>query len=508
MRGAETLSAGIEIQKPGEACGVVMVRLRPDAHVEPHAHFIAVEAINQLSNRGDAATGLAVRCIPDGNGEETLIKVGGPGDASHALGGSRVLGLDSRLAMAHGRYATSNMSNEQDPMSTVQPMERMSRLGPVVQGHNGDISNAEELAELFGVNPDDIASDSDLALLLLTMAIDQGMDEVEAIAHVSHLMVGAYSMTTMVGDRQFAWRDPWGFRPLYVGELPDGVGWVVASEQPAFEVGTIGATELSEVPRGHAVELTDEGLVVHELFSAEEIEQIPPSFCAFEFVYFSRPDSRHMGRSVEDSREEAGELLAEQSGITGEDIDIVVGSPESGMSAARGFAFASHVRQKMGLIRNPKSKRAFMAAAARADGVLSKLNPNKPVVAGKRVGVVDDSVVRGDTSATVNEQLKAAGVKEIVQLVASMPYIATCEFGMDTKNPEDLVARGRTIEEVAKIIGADSLHFLTRENFERALGPDVVGRVCMKCMTGEDPTVTPVQIGIRQDYLEKTLANQ
>ncbi len=505
MRGPEALPVGdIEVGTPGEACGDVMVRIRHDAEIGPVAHFIAYEAINQLSNTGDAATGLAVR-----DTEGTHMMIGGPGDATNALGGNRLLGLDAYTAMAHGRYATTSMrqGEEPDPMSTLQPMQAKSRLGLILQAHNGDIANADQLVEVFDYDADQIASDSHLALLLLADAVNEGMGEIEAIQHVSHLMVGAYSMTTMIGDRQFAWRDPWGFRPLYIGVLPDDAGWVVASEQPAFEIGTIGASELCEVPRGQVVELTDEGPVFYPLFTEEELASIPSSFCAFEFVYFSRPDSRHLGVSVENHREAAGEILAEQTGIDANDIDIVVGSPESGMSAAEGFSFVSRVRQKKGLIKNPKSKRGFMAVKARAGVVLSKLNPNKPVVEGQRVGVVDDSVVRGDTSTTVNGQLRDSGVLKIVQLIASMPYVETCEFGMDTKDASVLISRGRSAAEVAKIINADEIHFLTRENFERSLGPKLIGKVCMKCMTGEDPTATPVQIQTRQEYLEKTLAN-
>ena len=490
-------------RKPQEACGLFAAHVLPDSELGPIAHELAAVGIGQLAQRGDEHTGLAVLCE-----DNTTMVIHGEGDASTALANNVILGQFGYTAMAHGRYATTCVENG-DNWKKVQPMAMESAQGDVLQEHNGDITNAQELIDFFGYDPEEISSDSHLALQLLKDTLDLGLDPIEAIKHVSHLMVGAYSMITMINGRLFAWRDPWGFRPLSLGELVDESGitqaYFTASEQPAYEV--LGGKEIRPIERGELIEISDGGWESHMLFTPEELEQIPERLCVFEFVYFARPDTVLLGRSVEEARVAAGKELWKEAPS---ESDIVVGSPQSGISAAEGYANESGITKEQGLVKNPKSaRRSFMQTNADLRTLVArrKVNANGKVVNGKAVADIDDSIVRGTTKRVNVAQFRAAGATRVDTRIASPPYKFTCEFGMDTKIPEDLIAHDKTVEQIREHIDSDSLAFLSLEGLFRAIGSYAAARVCTKCMTGEDPTATPVQISTRREYLEKALAN-
>lgn len=526
----------VEIDQPAqEACGLFMVHLRPDAVVGPAATELAAMGIGQLGHRGNEGTGVAVQ------DQARVLVIHGKGDAKEAFGGNQLLGQDAYSAMAHGRYATSNMDASAEDESgeikksiydTIQPMieqaeVREGRPVSIVQGHNGDIANAKELTELFGYKHEEIKSDSHLALLMLKDALEAGLSEVEAIRHISHLMVGAYSMTTMIGDKRFAWRDPWGFRPLFLGEIKNdegGVeGWAVASEQPAFEA--IGARELGPVGRGELVEIGDDGPIVHQLFTEEELAQIPESLCIFEFVYFARPDTVLNGVNVGAARVKAGEILRKEENaalpfprrlgryaldrLRLHKNSIVVGSPNSGMLGAEGYAHESGMRMVPGLVKNPSDgRRSFMQPGqnGRIATALNKMNVVRSIVVGNKVYNGDDSRVRGHTSRRVNDQMRAAGAAELHGRIFSPPYKHPCHFGMDTKDPSQLKANRMSVEEMRKDAGDDSLVFLSLAGLLKSVGSKDGRGFCTHCMTGVDPTQTPVQIRTRREYLERTLA--
>lgn len=505
MRGPE-LNPGVsvEIGKPQEACGLVGVYLLPSAECGPIAQYIAQAGIHQLGHRGKAMTGLAVAWAD----QEAVLITGGEGDAGTALGRNTLLGQDGWVSMAHGRYATSSISSE----STTERRSDSDGLQPIIGytddgrsvaiGHNGDYKNADEVCRLFGYNPSEMPSDSAVGHQVFVDALNDGMTPIEAGRHLSRVMTGAYALTIMVDDHLYALRDPWGFRPLHVAELKYGMGWMAASEQPAFQ-GM--AQNHQELPRATMVEFTAEGPVYHTLLDDSELAHVPPSLCGFEYVYFSRPDSVHNGVSVENARVRKGEILASEAPV---EADIVVGSPQSGLSAAEGYAYASGIRMKQGLIKNPSGgDRGFMAPEARQLVVSSKLHANEAVVAGQRVVLVDDSIVRGDTMRVIVQMLRDAGATEVHVRIASLPYKFTCEFGMDTKNPDELIASQMKVEEIRHYIEADSLAFISEEGYKEGIGV-AASMVCMKCMTGVDPTTDPGYLANNADYIAKYLANR
>ncbi len=506
-------TAGVEFDRPPqEACGLFAVHLRRDSAWGPIATELAASGIAQLGHRGDEGTGIAIY-------DEDMPGIWGThgaGDAKAAFGENGIAGMDSWTAMAHGRYATSNMDSVSQAASAkerrkalfskIQPMfYETESHGRISLAHNGDIKNAKELAELFGYDPNELASDSQLALFMLADTLDAGQEPVEAIRHVSHLMVGAFCMNALIDTSLYAWRDPWGFRPLFLGEFKDGeevVGWTTASEQPAFEV--LGGRELRSVERGELVEITDDGVQSHELFTPEELQSIPPSLCIFEFVYFARPDTRLNGQSVGMARVRSGEILAREAPVP-EDT-IIVGSPNSGLPAAEGFAFASGKRMLPGLVKNPRDpRRSFMqpGQTARREVKALKTNVDRAIVDGASVARVDDSAVRGHTSQGDAEKLLGAGATEVHERIASPPYKHPCHFGMDTKVPEHLIASQMTEEEMQEHFGVDSLAFLSLRGLFEAIGAPADGAgYCTNCMTGEDPTETEVQLTARRRYIE------
>jgi amidophosphoribosyltransferase len=312
----------------------------------------------------------------------------------------------------------------------------------------------------------------------------------QALQAVLPIVEGAFSFVLMNSQRLFGVRDPYGFRPLCLGRLGSAdapEGWVLASETPALNV--IGATFIREIEPGELIVIDEHG--PHSL-TIPWLKEVEPRLCIFEFAYIARPDSRLYGREVHETRCRMGELLAAQAPA---EADMVMGVPESGVPAAEGFARASGIPYGQGLVKNRYIGRSFIAPdqQARGDAVRRKLNPLPDTIAGKRLVVVDDSIVRGTTQRSVIKMLREAGAAEVHLRISSPPWRWPCFYGIDTPSCEELLAANHTTEEMAEILGADSLAYISIENLKKAIG--VADGFCDACFTGNYPTSVPNQAG-------------
>jgi amidophosphoribosyltransferase len=310
-----------------------------------------------------------------------------------------------------------------------------------------------------------------------------------ALRRVLPQLQGAFSLVVMDEGRLFGVRDPHGLRPLCLGRLGPAdapEGWVLASESPALDI--VGAQFVRDVAAGELVAIDDQGPRSAQLWSPEQVD---PRLCIFELVYFSRPDTRLYGHEVHLVRRRMGELLAEQRPV---EADMVMGVPESGVPAAEGYALRSGIPYGQGLVKNRYIGRTFITPGqeARAAGVRRKLNPLRQSIAGQRIVVVDDSVVRGTTQRAVVAMLREAGAVEVHLRVSSPPLVWPCFYGIDIPDRESLLAAGRSVDEVAAFLGVDSLEYLTLDNLVAAIDAPGAG-FCDACLTGHYPVPVPVR---------------
>lgn len=396
--------------------------------------------------------------------------------------------LLGHMAMGHTRYSTAGPRTWQ----SAQPVYRSSGAAGFALGHNGNLTNVASLGERLGTLPGMVTSDSDLMADLLATAWPTSGEEEgaleAALTEVLPLLEGAFSLVAMDSDRLIGVRDPNGFRPLCLGRLPSG--WVLASETPALDV--IGARFVRELEPGEMVVIDGDGPRSVHPFPAERVD---PRLCIFELVYFARPDSRLYGREVHGARRRMGELLAGQTPV---DADLVMGVPDSGVPAAEGYARRSGIPYAQGLVKNRYIGRTFIAPTqeARALGVRRKLNPLRENITGRRLVVVDDSLVRGTTQRAVVKMLREAGAAEVHLRFASPPFQWPCFYGIDIPRRDELLAASRTAAEIGQFMGADSIDFLTLDNLVEAIGAPGAG-FCEACLTGRYPTPVPVSIGAR-----------
>ncbi|CAN5539382.1 amidophosphoribosyltransferase [soil metagenome] len=469
---------------PKEACGVFGVY----APGQPVAHLTYL-GLYALQHRGQESAGMAVS---DGT-DVTVVK--DMGLVSHVFNERTLAPLTGHLAIGHTRYSTTGSSTWRN----AQPVYRGVGDTQFALGHNGNLVNTAELAEEAGMLPGTVASDSDLVAELVAHELERAAlhDEVDpdaavgasldaAVAQVLPRLQGAFSLTIMDEHRVIGVRDPNGFRPLCLGRLDDG-GWVLASESPALDV--VGAHFVREVDPGEMVIIDDTGVRSVMPFPPERLD---PKLCVFEFVYFARPDTRLYGRSVHHARVRQGELLAEQAPV---DADMVMGVPESGLPAAEGYARASGIPYGQGLVKNRYIGRTFIAPSQelRAQGVRMKLNPLKENLAGKRVVVVDDSVVRGTTQKQLVKMLRESGVKEVHLRLTSPPIKWSCFFGIDTGRRSELLAHNLTVDEIRDYLNVDSLAFITLDRLIASTGTSGAG-FCDACFTGVYPIPVPVTL--------------
>lgn len=468
IRTASTLNDGLR-----EACGVFGV-IAPGRQVAS----LTFDGLYALQHRGQEAAGMAVS---DG---ETVTVYKDMGLVSAVFDERTLTALGGHLAIGHTRYSTTGASTWRN----AQPVYRSMGSAGFALGHNGNLTNTEDLALEMGMLPGVVASDSDLIAELIARshpleqsagAAERRGDELElALAEALPRLAGAFSLVCMDERQLIGVRDPNGFRPLCLGRLDEG--WVLASESPALDV--VGARFERELEPGEMVVITDQGVTSHHPFPDERID---PRLCLLELVYFARPDSLLYGREVHLARRRMGELLAEVLPV---EADMVMGVPDSGVPAAEGYARASGIPFGQGLVKNRYIGRTFIAPdqLQRANSVRRKLNPLRQSIEGRRLVVVDDSIVRGTTTAAMVAMLREAGATEVHLRVSSPPYVWPCHYGIDTPDREHLIAAGRSIEEVRDILGADSLAYLPLAALRQAVSAPGAG-FCDACLTGDYP---------------------
>ena len=465
--------------KPKEACGVFGV-YAPGQSV---AHM-TFDGLYALQHRGQESAGMAVS-----DGDLILVDKD-MGLVTNVFNDYKLASLPGYLAIGHTRYSTTGSSC----YSAAQPVHRSAGLKDsphsFALAHNGNLTNTEALAVEAGMLPGMIASDSELIAELVARAYSTSprSDERElelALMATLPRLEGAFSLTIMDEGHLIGVRDPNGFRPLCLGKLDNG--WVLASETPALDV--IGAHFVREIEPGEMVVIDASGIREYRPFPAERIN---PKLCLFEFVYFARPDSVLYGQEVHAARQRMGELLAEQAPV---EADLVIGVPQTALAAAEGFARRSGIPYGQGLIKNNYIGRTFIAPnqSARVSAVRRKYNPLRRNLAGKRVVVVDDSIVRGTTLRGIVQMLRDAGATEIHLRIMSPPYRWPCFYGMDTGTRAELIAANMTVGEITDYLGADSLAHISLESLERSTGAPGAG-FCTACMTGDYAVDVPVTL--------------
>jgi amidophosphoribosyltransferase len=458
------------LDSPREACGVFGAYV-PGRSV---AHLV-YDGLYALQHRGQESAGMAVS-----DGTEIVV-VKDMGLVTNVFNDYKLAGLNGHLAAGHTRYSTAGAST----WHNAQPVYRSLDGVSFALGHNGNLTNIEELARGAGMLPGIVANDSDLIaeLLARNLEADPGGELTDALNAVLPTLEGAFSLVLIDQNRLIGVRDPNGFRPLCLGRV-DG-GWVLASETPALDI--VSAHFVRELDPGEVLIIDANGQQSMRPFPAERIN---PSLCIFEFVYLARPDSRLYGKELHGVRQRMGELLADQSPVA---ADMVMGVPDSAIPAAEGYARRSGIPYGQGLVKNRYIGRTFIAPDQRLrdQGVRRKLNPLRSNIEGKRLVVVDDSIVRGTTTRAVVGMLREAGGAEVHLRITSPPYRWPCFYGLDTGTRAELIAANMEIGEIRDYVGADSLAYLSLEALVTAV--DVPGAgFCRACLTGEYPVAVPV----------------
>jgi amidophosphoribosyltransferase len=403
--------------------------------------------------------------------------------------GEDVLGrLVGTSAIGHVRYSTAGESG----LANAQPLLIECVHGQIAVCHNGNLVNQRELRDELSAEGAIFQTSSDTEIFLHLYARSKAQQVQAALADTVTRVQGAFSLLFLTGDRLIAVRDPHGFRPLALGQL-DGA-WVVCSETCAMDL--IGATYVRDVEPGEALVIGPDGLETIRPFAPA-----PSYHCIFEHVYFARPDSLVFGKSVNEVRTNLGRNLARETAVP---ADVVVPVPDSGVCAAVGYSEVSGVPLQFGLIRNHYVGRTFIEPrqSIRHFGVKIKLNPVRSILDGRRVVLVDDSIVRGTTSRKIVKMIKAAGATQVHVRISGPPTISPCFYGIDTPRRGDLIAATHTIEEVRKYIEADSLRYLSYEGLLQSVGAHR-DRYCTSCYTGKYPTPFPREEAV---YLQLPLA--
>ncbi len=433
----------------------------------PEAAKLAYLGLYALQHRGQESAGIV---SSDGVNLHTHRAMG---EVEEIFKPDVIAKLPGNSAIGHTRYSTAGDTS----LNNCQPILIDCNKGKLALGHNGNLTNAGDWRRKLEHRGSIFQTTSDTEVIVHLIARSAARNLSGAIGDALNQVEGAYSLLLLTLDELYAIRDPRGFRPLNIGRL--GSVWMVASETCAFDL--LGAEYVREVEPGEMVRISRSGIEsIH--FAPEK----PHQYCIFEHVYFARPDSTVFGRSVNHSRETLGQLLAKEHPAA---ADIVVPVPDSGVPAAIGFSLGSGIPFRMGLIRNHYIGRTFIepSQAIRDFGVKLKLNPVRELLAGRRIVLVDDSIVRGTTSRKIVRMVREAGAREVHVRISCPPTISPCYYGVDTPTREELIASSHSPEETCKFIGADSLGYLSLAGLKQALG-DTEGKFCTSCYTGNYPT--------------------
>ncbi|HSV40145.1 MAG TPA: amidophosphoribosyltransferase [Nocardioidaceae bacterium] len=477
---------------PQDACGVFGV-WAPGEDVAKLTYF----GLYALQHRGQESAGIAVS-----NGKQILVYKD-MGLVSQVFDEGKLESLVGHLAIGHTRYSTTGASTWHNAQPTFKP----TATGSVALAHNGNLINTRELADWVESLPTpegeldirnsrqsnvvESTNDTNLVTTLLAHHPDRTLEEsaIEILPQVK----GAFSFVFMDEQTLYAARDPQGIRPLVLGRLPRG--YVVASEQAALA--TVGASVVREVEPGELIVIDDSGLRSHQF------AEPAPKGCVFEYVYLARPDATIAGRTVQEARVEMGRLLAKAFPV---DADLVIPVPESGTPAAIGYAEASGIPFGQGFVKNAYVGRTFIqpSQTLRQLGIRLKLNALEHVIRGKRIVVVDDSIVRGNTQRAQVRMLREAGAAEVHVRISSPPIKWPCFYGIDFATRAELIANGLATEEIQSSIGADSLGYLSEDDMILATDQPR-DRLCLACFTGEYPVDLPDGAVLGKNMLERAL---
>ena len=458
-----------------EECGVFGLWNYPDAAA------VTALGLHALQHRGQEATGIVTF---DGDRFHTHRGLGLVGDN---FGDARVIAsLAGRCAVGHNRYATTGDT----VLRNVQPLYADFEFGGLAVGHNGNLTNATALRRALVRRGCLFQSTTDSEVFIHLIAISLYSTVVDRLIDALKQVIGAYSLIALTNDALMGARDPLGVRPLILGRIAHGDGttaWVLASETCALEI--VGAEFVRDVEPGEIVVINDHG--VH---SIRPFTRAPARFCVFEYIYFARPDSVVEGTPVYHARKRIGAELARESGVA---ADIIVPVPDSGVPAAMGYSTESGIPFELGIIRNHYVGRTFIEPTERVRhlGVKLKHSANHATLAGKRVVLVDDSIVRGTTSKKIVEMVRNAGAAEVHMRISSPPTTHSCFYGIDTPERSKLLAATHSVEAMAALIGADTLAFISIDGLYRALNKGhrdpARPQYCDACFTGDYPVPLP-----------------
>ncbi|HEY8846277.1 MAG TPA: amidophosphoribosyltransferase [Candidatus Limnocylindrales bacterium] len=482
-------------------CGVFGVVLAPESGQSAAA--LASLGLFALQHRGQESAGVAVS---DG---EQLMLYKDLGMIASVLDERRLPSLKGELAIAHCRYSTTGST----VWENAQPTFRLGPRRALAIGHNGNLVNTRELLTQLSGGRTRLPASTDTELLTALLADEPAADTIDALVRVLPRVHGAYSLVVLDERRVIGVRDPFGFRPLVLGRLPAGgpdgepiapglwpgdddatAGWVLSSETTGLDI--VGAEYVRDVEPGEIVVL-EAGRAPRSVRFAEAT----PALCVFELIYFARPDSYMEGRNLYEVRRRMGEELAGEHPTT---TDLVMPVPDTGAPAAAGFAERSGIPYREGLIRNRYTGRTFIqpSQTMRHRGVTLKLNPLREVVRGKRLTVVDDSIVRGTTTKQIVALLRKAGAEEVHVRISAPPIYHPCFYGIDTQVETELIAATHSVEEIRSFIGADSLGYLSIRGVLAALDLPY-DRFCFACFDGNYPEPVPYDASSRKFMLEE-----
>lgn len=458
-----------------EECGVFGVFSKNNLDVARITYY----GLYALQHRGQESAGIAVS-----NGNEIMLHKN-LGLVTEAFTESDLDKLKGNLAIGHVRYSTCGANN----VINAQPLFSSTKLGNIAIAHNGTLVNADVIKDLLEDSGCIFHTtiDSEVIISLIARNAKSGIEK--AVFNAVQAIKGSFAMVILTEDKMIGVRDPHGIRPLCIGKMDDS--YIFTSESCALD--TVGAEYVRDVEPGEIVIISEDGMK-----SFKYSEQLKCETCAFEYIYFARPDSTIDGINVHQSRVRAGEMLAKQSPI---EADVVIGVPDSGLASAIGYSKVSGIPFDTGFVKNRYVGRTFITPnqEIRERAVSVKLNPLREIVEGKRVVLIDDSIVRGTTSRHLVESLRRAGATEVHFKVASPAVKFPCYFGIDTPYRSELIGANCSVEEIREMIGSDSLDYLTIDNLLETFGE---GKgFCLGCFKGVYPVSTPIETG--KDHLER-----